>query len=362
MGNNKKDLGLVLKEISSIKSVKDIWSSIIAIVLAFLVSSVIILLMNESPIEAYSYLIQGAFGNTRALYNTIAMSIPLMFTGLAVAVASRGGLFNIGAEGQLYIGSMCSVLTALAFPGLPKPVLLPLILIAGFAGGAVWGLIPGYLKAVKGINEVIVCIMLNYVAQLFTSYLVNGPFKDEGMQAHTKQISENARFVRYTTSSQLTNAVFVAILIIVCIYILLWKTSAGFKIRTVGLNFFSSEAAGINPKITMIATMALSGGIASMAGVTEITAKYYRFVDTFSPSYGFTGIAVAVLGRNNPFGIILTSLLFGMLDSGALRMTLETSISSSMIKVIQSLVILFVAAPQISRIFSKKVIRFGNAD
>ena len=157
MGNNKKDLGLVLKEISSIKSVKDIWSSIIAIILAFLVSSVIILLMNESPVEAYSYLIQGAFGNTRALYNTIAMSIPLMFTGLAVAVASRGGLFNIGAEGQLYIGSMCSVLTALAFPGLPKPVLLPLILIAGFAGGAVWGLIPGYLKAVKGINEVIVC-------------------------------------------------------------------------------------------------------------------------------------------------------------------------------------------------------------
>lgn len=343
-----------LKGVFKSQEVKNITSSLISITLAFLISSLIILFMGESPIKAFNSLFKGAFGNQRAIFNTIAMSIPLMFTGLSVAVATKAGMFNIGAEGQFYMGSMASVIFALTFPDLPKLVLLPLMMMVGFAGGALWGLIPGYLRAKLGINEVIVCIMLNYIATLFTSYLVGGPYKAVGMVAQSNEIPMAARLVRYTKTSQLTNAIFIALGVIVIVYIILWKTSIGYKIRSVGSNFTAAEAAGINTKKMMVLAAALSGGIAALAGVTEISGKYYRFVENFSTGYGFTGIAVSVLAKDNPFGIILTALLFGMLDAGALTMTMETSVSPSLIKVIQSLIILFVAAPRIVEILRKK--------
>lgn len=345
---------LNFKEILKNEGAKNIISSLISITLAFLISSVIILVMGESPIKAFNALFKGAFGNTRAIFNTIAMSIPLMFTGLSVAVASKAGMFNIGAEGQFYMGSMASVIFVLAFPNLPKPILLPLMFIVGFAGGMLWGFIPGYLRAKAGINEVIVCIMLNYIATLFTSYLVGGPYKAEGMLAQSNEIPVAAMLTRYSKTSQLTNAIFIALGVILVTYILLWKTSIGYKIRAVGSNFTAAEAAGINTKKMMVLAAALSGGIAALAGVSEISGKYYRFVENFSTGYGFTGIAVSVLARDNPFGIILTALLFGMLDAGALTMTMETSVSPNLIKVVQSLIILFVAVPKVIEIFKKK--------
>ncbi|HYE82141.1 MAG TPA: ABC transporter permease [Clostridia bacterium] len=334
------------------KPLKDISFSFFAILLAFVIGSILILILGESPIKVYTALIEGALGSTRAVANTLSKTVPLIFTGLAVSVALRSGLFNIGVEGQLHLGAMAGISVALALPNAGKLVIIPLILLAGIVTGGVWGSIPGYIKARHGINEVIVSIMLNYIAILFTSYLVNDPLKAEGNVAQTKIISEAARLTKLVPNTQLTTSLFIAIAVIIIAYLLLWKTSLGFRLRAVGSNASAGEAAGINPGKSMIIAMAISGGIAALAGLCEVLGKYYRFIEGFSPSYGFTGIAVAILGRNHPFGVILTALLFGILDAGALRMDRLTSISSNMVMVIQSLVILFVAAPEIIKVFS----------
>ncbi|QQK09107.1 ABC transporter permease [Miniphocaeibacter halophilus] len=326
---------------------QDILSSFLAILLAFLVGSFIIYFMDYSPIKAFSALFKGAFGDQRAIFNTIAMSIPLMFTGLAVAVGQQGGMLNIGAEGQLYIGAMGFVIFTLLFPNLPKIIMLPIGFFIGMLCGGLWGAIPGLLKAKKGINEVIVCIMLNYIATLFTSYLVNGPFKGEGMEAHTNPIPASAQINRYTSDSLLGNTIVIALITIVLIYIFLWKTNIGYKIRTVGKNRTAAEAAGINVTFIIILTMFICGAMSSLAGITEISGNIGRFRESFSPSYGFTGIAVSILGRNHPIAIIFTALLFGMLNAGSMYMSMTTSISTNITIVIQSLVIIFVAAPKL---------------
>lgn len=324
----------------------DLGKSLLAIAIALLFGALLILLTGESPVEAYGALIKGSLGNMRSIANTISKSIPLAFTGLAVALSSRCGMLNIGAEGQLHMGAMASALCALALPNLPAVVLVPLCVIAGMAAGMLVGSIPGYFKAKYRTSEVIVAIMLNYICTLFTSYLVNGPFKSEGSVAQTPPISEAAVLPKIVKNTQLTTALFLLIAVAALLYIFLWKTSVGFKIRAVGSNPSAAKAAGINAGMYMVMAMTLSGGIAALAGTTEVMGKYGRFIEGFSPSFGFTGIAVAILGRNHPIGVILTALLFGILDTGALRMSRVTMVSANLVTVIQSLVILLVAAPE----------------
>lgn len=326
---------------------QDIIGSLFAILLAFAVGSVIIVMMGHSPLDAFSALLKGAVGNRRAVFNTIAMSIPLMFTGLAVAVGQRGGMLNIGAEGQLYIGAMGYAVFALTFPNLPKLLMLPIGFLIGMIAGGLWGAIPGYLKAKRGINEVIVCIMLNYVASLFTSYLVNGPFKGEGMEAHTDPLPAAAQIERYASDSILGNSIIVAVIFVIMLYFLLWKTNLGYKIRAVGLNRTAGEAAGVDVTSIIVVTMIICGAMAALAGITEISGNISRFRENFSPSFGFSGIAVSILARNHPIAIVFTALLFGLLNSGSMNMSMTTSISTNITTVIQSLVIIFVAAPKI---------------
>lgn len=333
---------------------KDILFSLLAILLAMVIGSIVISLMGESPIRAYGALINGSLGSPRDIANTLSKSIPLLFTGLAVAIGFKGGTFNIGAEGQLTLGAMFAVLIGLFLGELPKIILIPLMFIGGIIGGAIAGAIPGFFKSKFKISEVIVGIMLNYLIKHFTSFLVNGPLKAPGTVAQTEMLSENGQLTKLLPRTQLTTALFIGIAAVVLIYLFLWKTSFGFKIRAVGENVGSAIAAGIKGNRMMIFSMAIGGAIASLAGITEVMGKQYRFIEGFSPSYGFTGIAVAVLGRNHPFGVVLSALLFGILDNGSLRMSRETAISSSIIVVIQSLVILFVSAPELIKIFNRK--------
>lgn len=350
-----KNKTLNLKKIfNKESSARELISSIIAIFIALIIGAIFILLMGESPIKAYGALLKGSLGSPKIFANTLSKSIPLAFTGLAVAVSFRSGMLNIGAEGQLHMGAIGSVLFALAFPNLPKIILLPLSILAGIAAGALVGSIPGYFKAKHKTSEVIVAIMLNYICTLFTAYLVNGPFKAPGTVAQTEVVPEAATLSKLMTGSQLTTALILLIAVAIGIYILLWKTSLGFKIRAVGSNASASTAAGINANRLMILTMTLSGGIAALAGITESLGKYHRFIEGFSPSFGFTGIAVAILGRNHPVGVLLTALLFGILDTGALRMSRVTSVSSNIVVVIQSIVVLLVAAPKIVKYFTKE--------
>ena len=325
------------------KKTAEIGKSLAAIGLALVIGALFILLAGESPIRAYTSLIQGALGTPQSIANTISKSIPLAFTGLAVAMGSRCGMLNIGAEGQLHAGAMASVITALTLGSLPAPILLVVSILAGMAVGSV----PGIFKARFSTNEVIVAIMLNYICTLFTSYLVNGPFKTEGSTAQTELIAEGLWFGRLLPRTQLTYALFLLIFIAAAMYVFLWKTSVGYQLRAVGANPSAAGTAGIRVNLFLIMSMTLSGGIAAMAGITEVFGKYHRFIEGFSPSFGFTGIAVAILGRNHPAGVLLTALLFGIMDMGSLRMSRETMVSTNMVIVIQSLVILLVAAPEL---------------
>lgn len=321
--------------------------SLAAIGIALLLGAVFILLSGESPIMAYGSLIRGALGTPQAVANTISKSIPLAFTGLAVAMASRCGMLNIGAEGQLYAGAMASAVTALTLHELPAPFLFVISILAGILAGMAVGSVPGIFKARFHTNEVIVAIMLNYICTLFTSYLVNGPYKTEGSTAQTALIGESLWLGRLLPRTQLTYALPLLLVIAAAMYIFLWKTSAGYRLRAVGANSFAAGTAGIKVNLFLIMSMTISGGIAALAGITEVFGKYHRFIDGFSPSFGFTGIAVAILGRNHPAGVLLTALLFGIMDMGSLRMSRETMVSTNMVTVIQSLVILLAAAPEL---------------
>lgn len=329
------------------EQMSELKKSLAAIGIAILVGALFILLSGESPIEAYGALLKGALGSPKSIANTISKSIPLAFTGLAVALGSRCGMLNIGAEGQLHAGAMAAVLTALSLSSFPGPIVLIVSIIAGIFAGMIVGGIPGFFKARLNTNEVIVAIMLNYICTLFTSWLVNGPVKSDGSTAQTEVLPEGAWLGRLIPQTQLTTALFILIAVAVLMYIFLWKTSVGYQLRAVGANPSAAGTAGIRVKTYMIMAMVLSGGLAALAGITEVFGKYHRFIEGFSPSFGFTGIAVAILGRNHPAGVLLTALLFGIMDMGALRMSRVTDVSTNMVTVVQSLVILLVAAPEL---------------
>lgn len=329
--------------------------SMAAIVLSLVVAAFIMLTVGYNPIKAYLALYDGAFGSVNAVSNTLSKSIPLMFTGLAFAFASKGGMFNIGGEGQLYVGALASTAVAIALGNAPQFIILPAAILAGMLAGGLLGGFVGVAKAKLHLNEVIVAIMVNYIASLLTSYFVNGPMKAaKSMTAQSDLIPSSALLQKIIPKTQLTTALYIALAAVVIMYFFFKKTRAGYNIRVVGENLFAAQASGVNKTMVIILTMGASGAIAALAGVTEVLGKYGRFIDGFSPGFGFTGIAVAVLGNNNPFGIILTAILFGSLDSGALKMSYVAGISANMVMVIQGLVILFVATPQIVQWVNKK--------
>lgn len=329
------------------KNMSELGKSLAAIGIALAIGALFILISGESPVKAYGALLKGALGSPKSIANTISKSIPLAFTGLAVALGSRCGMLNIGAEGQLHAGAMAAVLTALSLSFLPAPLIMILSVAAGMAAGMLVGSIPGIFKTKLNTSEVIVAIMLNYICTLFTSWLVNGPVKAEGSAAQTHVVPEGVWFGRLIPQTQLTSSLFLLLIIAFALYIFLWKTSLGYQLRAVGANSSAAGTAGIKVNLFMVMSMVLSGGLAALAGVTEVFGKYHRFIEGFSPSFGFTGIAVAILGRNHPAGVLLTALLFGIMDMGALRMSRVTNVSTNMITVVQSLVILLVAAPEL---------------
>lgn len=326
-------------------------SSLISLLLSFIICGILIWAIGANPFEAYYLMGVGAVGSMKNLSNTLASSIPLIFAGLAVAVSSKVGLLNLGVEGQLYMGAMAATLCGLYLPTTNRLLLVAAIMLASMVGGMIWGAIPGILKAKFGTNEVIVAIMLNYVATLFTTYLIIGPFRERGTTVNqTAEIPIEARLSKLFPRTQLTTAFIVAIFFAIAVWFLLHYTTLGYKISAVGDNREAARAGGINPVTYMIIAMVISGAIASLAGTTEILGKYFRFRENFSPGFGFTGLAVAVLARNNPFGVLATSILFGGLSTGSLYMSRITGISGHTADVIQSIIILLVAAPRLLEI------------
>lgn len=330
---------------------KEFMVPVVAILLALIVGSIFIKFSGRSVLEAYKALFTGALGGWLSLSKTLVETTPLIFTGLAVAFAFRCGLFNIGGEGQFIIGAIFSAYLGytLALPGI---IHIPVCLMGGIIGGGVWGALAGWLKARYGAHEVITTIMLNFIASKLGLYLVNGPMQEPThLRPITPKISASAELWRFASPSRLNIAIFIGIMCIVLIYYILQKTTLGYEIRAVGFNPWAAEYAGITVKRNIILAMFISGALAGMAGATQVMGIAHSYNNELSAGLGFQGIAVALLGRNNPFGVGLAAFLFGALINGAIKMQSLARTPKEIIQVIQGLVIIFVAADQIARFF-----------
>ncbi|HEX8473972.1 MAG TPA: ABC transporter permease [Pyrinomonadaceae bacterium] len=344
---------------------------LIAVLAAFIVGAIVVVLIGDDPIETYRLLIGSALSWPDGIGYTLFYATPLIFTGLAVAVAFRCGLLNIGAEGQLYVAAFVTAWVGIKFANLPALLLVPLACIAAILSGAAWGAIPGVLKARFGSHEVINTIMMNFIAIALTGYFTQYYFKAAGdpiMQtvpigrqdvpagqealaganAHIPRLGEF--WPGLPERIPLNVAFLLALLACVLVYIFLWRTKWGYEIRATGANPTAAEYGGISTRKQIVLAMAVSGALAGMVAINEVLGYRYRFYAGFSVGYGFTGIAVALLGRNHPFGVLLAALLFGALIRGGLFVDIFTDrVSKDLVLVLQAVVILFVAAEALFR-------------
>lgn len=315
-----------------------------AVALALVVGGVLIRLVTESgPIVAYSVLVQGAFGSVSASSETLVKAAPLLLTAVGIMVAFRAKVINLGAEGQLYMGAIATAGIGGFWSELPGPVYLPLTVGASMIAGAAWAAIPGILKARAKVNEVITSLMMNYVAIYLVDFLVNGPWRDpRGPEPMTPSIVAAARLGHVMPQSRLHIGIVFAVVSVVLAYVLLWRSGLGFRIRAVGAGPDASLQAGISVPKTIVLVMAISGGLAGLAGMGEIAGVHFRLMPGISGGYGFTAIVVALLGKLRPVGVAIASLLFAGLVVGADSMQQFAMVPAALVLVIQGLTILFV--------------------
>jgi simple sugar transport system permease protein len=335
-------------------SLKGAKLQIIAILAAFLVGAIVLLATGYSPIEAYGAMISGAFGDVYGIAQTFTKATPIIFTALAFLFAFKSGLFNIGAEGQLLIGGFTAAVVGISFSGLPIFVHLPLALIAGAAGGALWGFIPAVLKAKLGAHEVITTMMLTYVAIYLTSYMVNYPLKAPGWVPQTVFIASSAELPRLLPQTQLSASFILSLIVAGITVYVLQKTTIGYEVRAIGLNPAAAESSGINIERGLILALVISGALAGLGGAGEVLGVHHRYIDGFSPGYGWDGLAIALIGGLNPWGSVLAAILFGALRSGGMAMNRATGVPLDIIFVLQALLVLFVAAPRLIRYILKR--------
>jgi ABC-type uncharacterized transport system permease subunit len=326
---------------------------LVSVALAGVVSSVIILALGENPFHIASVMLQGCLGSARSIANTLEEATPLIFTGLSVAVGMRCGLFNIGGEGQLVLGAFAAAWVGAKLVGLDPVSHVTLCFVAAGLAGALWALVAGGLKARFGAHEVITTIMLNYIAFAVTNYLVSIPyFKQPGQIPQTKEILASAVLPRLTMIYRYTrlNLGFaVAIAAVVLLYIMLERTKAGLEIKAVGFNPVASRACGISVTRNVVIAMGASGLVAGLAGAERVLGVHGHFISPFPYGYGFAGIAVALLGRNRPLGVLVAALFFGALASGGAQVDMETRVPRELVTVIQATVIIFVACEYLVR-------------
>ena len=347
---------------------------VVAVLAAFAVGAVVVLLIGDNPVTTYRIMLGSALSWPDGIGYTLFYATPLIFTGLAVAVAFRCGLLNIGAEGQLYVAAFATAWVGIKFGGtvvdvfgqpvrygwvsLPAALLIPLVMLTAVLAGALWGAIPGLLKARFGSHEVINTIMLNFVAIALVSYFTQYYYKAPGdpiMQSVPVGagafLPRLGSFVPGLPERIPLNLAFIlAIMACVFVYFFLWRTKWGYEIRATGANPSAAEYGGISTGKQMVLAMAVSGALAGMVAINEVLGYRHRYYDGFSANYGFTGIAVALLGRNHPAGVFLAALLFGALLRGGVPVDAFTEhVSKDIVEILQAIVILFVAAESLFR-------------
>jgi ABC-type uncharacterized transport system permease subunit len=340
------------------KLLRELMFPLIAVIAAFIIGGILILIIGDNPIVAYKLLLGSALSWPDGIGYTLFYATPLIFTGLAVLVALRCGLLNIGAEGQLYVAAFATAWVGITFAHISAWLLLPLCFLAALVAGGTWGAIPGVLKARFGSHEVINTIMLNFVAVALVSYFTQYHYKTPGDPImESSEIGGGAHIARlgkflpgFPERIPLNLAFILALVCCVLVYLFLWRTKWGYELRATGSNPTAAEYGGISIRKQIIIAMTISGSLAGMVGINEVLGYRYRYYDGFSASYGFTGIAVALLGRNHPVGVLLSAILFGMLIRGGIFVDAFTNnVTKDLVDVLQGIVILFVAAEVLFR-------------
>jgi ABC-type uncharacterized transport system permease subunit len=334
---------------------------LVSILLGLLVGAIVILgselLLPDHqfdwmlPITAYVALIKGSIGSPSALVNTLVETVPLVLAGLSVALGFKAGLFNIGAQGQFLIGALGAVTVGVAVADQPPIIAIPLAIVAGIIFGGFWGFIPGILKAVSGAHEVVTTIMLNYVAISILAWAISGPLKVPGSPSPITHDVGNAAFpILIGVNGHL--GILIALAMVFVVRWLLQRTTLGFEIRTVGANPDAARYAGMRPKRLIVLTMSMCGALAGLAGTCIVLGVTHSMTSSFGTTVGFDAIAVALLARSNPIGIIFSGLLFGAMRAGAGLMQIDASIPPELIDVIQAMILLFlVIGPVLTRVF-----------
>jgi ABC-type uncharacterized transport system permease subunit len=332
---------------------------VLAAIAALLVGALMLLALGANPIEAYKAMADGAFGSANALADTVVKATPLLFVGTGICVAFRGGVINIGGEGQLVVGALAATITALTLSTWPGWALIPLALTLGFLGGAIWGAIPGALKAYLNVNEILTTIMMNQIAVQGMNFLLRGPLMDPVQVEQGSFIPQTARFsleadLPRLVPTRLHAGVLLAVVAAIVIWLLLWRTTLGYRIRAVGLNPRASRRAGINIERYAVLAMLLSGALAGLGGATQVLGVNHRmFTDGsavgFTGSAGFNGIVAALFGQLHPLGTIPASVLFGAMIVGANKMQRAVQVPSALTTALNGLVVVFVVGSEILR-------------
>ncbi len=332
---------------------------ILAVILSFGVGAIFILIVGQNPFQVYSVLFSQTLGTSYGVGQLLFKTTPLIFAGLSVAICFKAGLFNIGAEGQLQLGAFMTALVGMYTVGVPAFLEIPLLILAGMVGGGIWGFIPGYLKAKTGAHEVINTIMLNFIAAALVSFFVTNLFNVPAT-VHTPDIAPTGRIPRFDTifssfsGSPVNFSILIAVLAAFAVWYYVDKTRYGYELRVAGLNSKAAEYSGISVSKNIILSMTIGGAIAGLVGTNYVMGYKYYFEEGFSTGTGFMGIAVALLGNNNPFGVILAALLFGMLEYGGL--VINTMVPKELVSILQAIVIIFVISS--NKIFRKIVVNF----
>lgn len=324
---------------------RDAMTALAPLLLALALAALVLALAGHNPVEVFALLLVESFGGTKRLAATLAASTPLILTGLATAVAFRAGAFNVGVEGCVYVGGLAAAVVGFTYVGLPAGVVVPLALGSGLLVGCLWMLVPALLRARLDVDEVVTTLMLNFIAISITAYLVNGPLLAPGSaNSATPMVSAAARLPRLLPPSTLNIGFIIAAAMLVLYWVWGNRTALGFETRISGLNPRFAAASGMDVPGLLIKMMLLSGAIGGLAGGIHALGSVGRFVAGFSPGYGFTGIAVALLGRGSALGIFLAAVLFGALATSGATIQLFSDVPIEIVSVLQGTVMIFAVA------------------
>jgi len=322
---------------------------VLGVVFALVLGAILLVILRANPLAAYAALVNGAVGTRFGATQTLVKATPLLLVGLGICIAFRANVINIGGEGQIIIGALAATWWPLAFSTWPGWLLIPSTMIAGFLGGAIWGFIPGILKARLNVNEILSTIMLNAVALQLMNLLLQGPLMDPaGVKARTflaqsAQLPAQVWLPRLVPRTLLHAGAIVAVVLAILVYVFLWRTTIGYQIRAVGLNPHASRYSGITVPTVQAISLTLAGAFAGLAGTVEVIGVQHRLLEGLTSGYGFTGIVAALLGSLHPIGLIPASILFGGLLVGADTMQRAVQVPSSLVDALLGLVVLFVS-------------------